>query len=1303
MCVWWTLPGVRRTLRTMGGHCGRRPLCPPRAPAGWQRRAGRVARAWQSPNRAKQPLECREVPQVSSSTPTPPRRPHPFFPHHRSIALSDPLLIVSHSDRTILLAVSALPLTPPQPSHRPLVQPACSRALPPTSLASTLISRVAFRLSSSPPASAALPYPPPTTLHPTAFHCFARTLAALAVDVLNPSPFSSFAPNSSHTSRSSHPSLLLPSLATSIASRRPPPFASNNVSQLVDEGYINRSLLDSLDAQADAEPVSSSDSDTPNTATAPSKSVSSTSNSILPSYLKSPPSHNPDSFNHIQQNTATSHSVYNSMNNLPSLASDFSIPSMGDHDPLNQHHKLNGFSASQGSYRNSLFNQPSLLNTRAARPSLPSTSFRDTPNATFGAQQAPIGYSQSSQNDIYVSSPPQSQAPALHNYDAVHRPFDGYGITGPQAGPGVISNGQQSKPGPFGGLDSYRIGMESQSHLGGNKQGSLPGPPGLSTLQQSGPGTQQGFQNQVPLPLNGIHSHQLAFGPSSHLGAGNGAGSQNVNGANGLTQPTQANPPQEEISTIFVVGFPEDMQEREFQNMFTFSSGFEAATLKIPNKELTAYGSTGAPVAVGARAVNGLPLHYGGQNDPYNVVTLNQGGVLVDGGRDGTTTSWPAVAPLSMGLSMDPSADHFVPSMQPPRKQIIGFAKFRTRQAALEARDVLQGRRVDMEKGSVLKAEMAKKNLHTKRGPGVGPLALGGLMGGGEGLAGLGVGAAGNASAGTELFTQRDRELGAMGMIGLSQRRDRLVEGREEEERERRRTTELANPLATFGPRGARERAEEDEREREWKRKEKEAQRLRQNSYAFEAFHSVPQQMVREGANSLLSAENGTSDPNDGLFGISSHPSLQHQRDNFGTSPWGTSLRDIGSSAAMRKISAPGAITSSVSEMARPSSPSGQYSPPNREAVSSPPSATSASSINGSTLPTSVSAPFSPPDQTAHLHHQTSPTISDAQSQDMTQAQPTTAKPTSVSSASSQSGHEEELSRAVTALNPGGSSNGTGGTTSPQLPSPSSNGSSGMRNPGDHNPPINTLYVGNLPPSPGPGSTTLLVLEEKLRDLFSKRPGYRKLCFRQKSNGPMCFVEFEDVSYATLALKELHGHTLDGLIKGGGIRLSYSKNPLGVRTPTNAASNGGLSHQQQQSQQILSHQPFFSDAFHPHQGEIIDPIRSRRDTSGMTSPTTSSYHYSMSPPPPRFFPASPSSPTFTPGTLNNSTSFPRSTNSQAFGAFGSVNGGGPQAHHPSAAATTFSPFGIPPPSVGNIPDQSNDDHHPHALTPAQAN
>jgi hypothetical protein len=39
-------------------------------------------------------------------------------------------------------------------------------------------------------------------------------------------------------------------------------------------------------------------------------------------------------------------------------------------------------------------------------------------------------------------------------------------------------------------------------------------------------------------------------------------------------------PVPEDVTTIFVVGFPDDMQEREFQNMFLFSKGFEGASLK---------------------------------------------------------------------------------------------------------------------------------------------------------------------------------------------------------------------------------------------------------------------------------------------------------------------------------------------------------------------------------------------------------------------------------------------------------------------------------------------------------------------------------------------------------------------------------------------------------------------------------------------------------------------------------------------------------------------------------------------------
>ncbi len=93
-------------------------------------------------------------------------------------------------------------------------------------------------------------------------------------------------------------------------------------------------------------------------------------------------------------------------------------------------------------------------------------------------------------------------------------------------------------------------------------------------------------------------------------------------------------------------------------------------------------------------------------------------------------------------------------------------------------------------------------------------------------------------------------------------------------------------------------------------------------------------------------------------------------------------------------------------------------------------------------------------------------------------------------------------------------------------------------NPADQNPPCNTLYVGNLP---------IDTSEEELKAMFSKQRGYKRLCFRTKQNGPMCFVEFEDVSFATKALHELYGHMLHNSVKGG-IRLSFSKNPLGVRS-----------------------------------------------------------------------------------------------------------------------------------------------------------
>lgn len=98
-------------------------------------------------------------------------------------------------------------------------------------------------------------------------------------------------------------------------------------------------------------------------------------------------------------------------------------------------------------------------------------------------------------------------------------------------------------------------------------------------------------------------------------------------------------------------------------------------------------------------------------------------------------------------------------------------------------------------------------------------------------------------------------------------------------------------------------------------------------------------------------------------------------------------------------------------------------------------------------------------------------------------------------------------------------------------------------NPADQNPPCNTLYVGNLPPATN---------EDELRSLFANCEGYKRMCFRNKPQGPMCFVEFDDVIYATQAMNEYQGNVLSNSIKGG-IRLSFSKNPLFIK-PSKEAS-----------------------------------------------------------------------------------------------------------------------------------------------------
>ncbi|KAI7893090.1 uncharacterized protein EV154DRAFT_417569 [Mucor mucedo] len=322
----------------------------------------------------------------------------------------------------------------------------------------------------------------------------------------------------------------------------------------------------------------------------------------------------------------------------------------------------------------------------------------------------------------------------------------------------------------------------------------------------------------------------------------------------------------EEISTLFVVGFPENMQEREFQNMFMFSPGFEAATLKVPS--------------------------------------------------------------VMMGVIEEDS-----------RKQIIGFVRFRTRLDALDAKAILNGKRIDHEKGSVLKAELAKKNLHTKK----------------------------------ELQQQT-----------------------------------IKTP--------------------------------------YEAFYSVHSN-GNSGENSPCSPPHHHIIPTctrSSSFPHNSRYSSKSLIDQFGI---------MG----------------------------------NKKASTIYPTTTLSSSSLASSSSSFVEHPF----LLSKLYKTTSPP----------------------------SHNDNQLTLSS--------------TSTPTLDNPTEYYRI------DQNPPCNTLYVGNLP---------MNTSQDELRSMFSSCPGFKRLSYKVKSNGPMCFVEFEDVPYATLALQEMHGNLLSNSINGG-IRLSYSKNPLVRFTP----------------------------------------------------------------------------------------------------------------------------------------------------------
>jgi hypothetical protein len=284
-----------------------------------------------------------------------------------------------------------------------------------------------------------------------------------------------------------------------------------------DEDFINKSLLASLDAQADAEPTSNAD-DPEQTiqASYPSTSNSSSSGSPNVNFPMSHPIHLPrpespsEAHKQQMQMLRPQESFYNHPPGLYSGSEPFHRqPEFSD-----------DYDAFPNNYRNTFTSYPNT--TRSRQQANISTPYRD-----------PAQYFQSPGTEMYgtTASQPHLQSP----FDP-RPPYD-Y-TNGHSGGPHKSYPGDQFNAAP------------SLLHA----QGKQPQQPSLSNYSSSVPSS-----NSIQL------SSQTPFGPHvpANISLGstsivvNGTGAPSISGhGGGLNNSTGG----EEISTIFVVGFPEDMQ-----------------------------------------------------------------------------------------------------------------------------------------------------------------------------------------------------------------------------------------------------------------------------------------------------------------------------------------------------------------------------------------------------------------------------------------------------------------------------------------------------------------------------------------------------------------------------------------------------------------------------------------------------------------------------------------------------------------------------------------------------------------------
>lgn len=697
--------------------------------------------------------------------------------------------------------------------------------------------------------------------------------------------------------------------------------------------------------------------------------------------------------------------------------------------------------------------------------------------------------------------------------------------------------------------------------------GAAPGMLGMHNPGNLSPRSMMQLQHQHMQMQSQLHhqhqhpSHQPPLGPQQQQLAPSQQqlGPQGAIGNSAGIAPQGG--PSEEITTVFIVGFPDDMTEREFANMFLFARGFEASTLKIP----AGLGTAGP----NGRVPDGSGPLLAGPGGPYHAVNMPGSGVFDMGGnggsgwddpltlgRAGASEAFSSLANMASmpnalggpGLGAPGAANNASAAAAGKIKQIIGFAKFRTRAEALEARDALNGRKVDAEKGCVLKTEMAKKNLHTKQRPILSapgfPEGSAGPMHPPPGIGGLGSGA-GPSSGATNLPPQLPQfppggpfdpragpqingPGGQAGPFTAFSKGAGSVEpfnghGHFQSNGPSSATGDLLSPQEVFG------------------------------GPDFFSQHGPAPLRSTAGVSAGLEQQ--------GRPAASSQQVQSHQQQlqsSTSVDKWGGSMGPLdyygpetstGPLAAPSRglQSGPGSNLNTQSGQrhdwpAVGSPPPGLYGPAAVQRPSFQRQGSRGASVGGVGTDQASGSGFGSAPSSANKPEDGARVDTARSSSTPSSADPDTADP---------------LQGSVTArfgsLKMASPSNEDEGVKAPtQAPSPDLPSPTGRNVLGDNHPPVNTLFVGNLPSTAS--SAVLSQIEDQLRATFSSCRGFRQFSFRLKSNGPMCFVEFEDVHTASKAMSELNGHSLGGAIKNGGIRLSFSKNPL-FRMNSNSAMN----------------------------------------------------------------------------------------------------------------------------------------------------